>query len=64
MRALVLEGGDWEGCPQPVGDKHSAMKRFGSPEEFARFFFFTYSDKVTYSVSSTSFVVGGMLKAG
>jgi NAD(P)-dependent dehydrogenase (short-subunit alcohol dehydrogenase family) len=35
---------------------------FGSPEELAHFFVFLCSDKATYSVGSTYFVDGGMLK--
>jgi len=55
-------GGDWEGYLQGVADEHAAIKRFASPEELAHFFVFLCSDKATYSVGSTYFVDGGMLK--
>ncbi len=55
-------GGDWEGYLQSVADEHAPIKRFGTPEELAFFFVFLCSDKATYSVGSTYFVDGGMLK--
>ena len=55
-------GGDWEGYLQSVADEHAPIKRFGTPEELASFFVFLCSDKATYSVGSTYFVDGGMLK--
>lgn len=55
-------GGDWEGYLQGVADEHAPIKRFASPEELAHFFVFLCSDKATYSVGSTYFVDGGMLK--
>lgn len=55
-------GGDWQGYLQGVADEHAPIKRFGSPEELANFFVFLCSDKATYSVGSTYFVDGGMLK--
>jgi 3-oxoacyl-[acyl-carrier protein] reductase len=55
-------GGDWEGYLQSVADEHSTIKRFATPEELAHFFVFLCSDKATYSVGSTYFVDGGMLK--
>jgi NAD(P)-dependent dehydrogenase (short-subunit alcohol dehydrogenase family) len=56
------KGGDYEGYLQSVADEHAPIKRFGSPEELAHFFVFLCSDKATYSVGSTYFVDGGMLK--
>jgi 3-oxoacyl-[acyl-carrier protein] reductase len=53
---------DWQGYLQSHADEHAAIKRFGSPEELAHFFVFLCSDKATYSVGSTYFVDGGMLK--
>ena len=47
---------------QSVADEHAAIKRFASAEELAHFFVFLCSDKATYSVGSTYFVDGGMLK--
>jgi NAD(P)-dependent dehydrogenase (short-subunit alcohol dehydrogenase family) len=55
-------GGDWEGYLQSVADEHAPIRRFGSPEELAHFFVFLCSDKATYSVGSTYYVDGGMLK--
>ncbi len=56
------KGGDWQGYLQGVADEHAAIKRFGTAEELAHFFVFLCSDKATYSVGSTYFVDGGMLK--
>lgn len=56
------KGGDWEGYLQGVADELSTIKRFSSPEEMANFFVFLCSDKATYSIGSTYFVDGGMLK--
>lgn len=55
-------GGDWEAYLQSVADEHAPIKRFGSPEELANFFVFLCSDKASYSVGSSYFVDGGMLK--
>jgi 3-oxoacyl-[acyl-carrier protein] reductase len=56
------KGGDWQGYLQGVADEYAAIRRFASPEELAHFFVFLCSDKATYSVGSTYFVDGGMLK--
>jgi 3-oxoacyl-[acyl-carrier protein] reductase len=56
------KGGDWRGYLQGVADEHATIKRFGTTEELAHFFVFLCSDKATYSVGSTYFVDGGMLK--
>jgi 3-oxoacyl-[acyl-carrier protein] reductase len=55
-------GRDHEAYLQSVAEEHAPIKRFGSPEELAHFFVFLCSDKATYSVGSTYFVDGGMLK--
>jgi NAD(P)-dependent dehydrogenase (short-subunit alcohol dehydrogenase family) len=55
-------GGDWQGYLQSVADEHAAIKRFATPEELANFFVFLCSDRASYSVGSTYFVDGGMLK--
>ena len=55
-------GGDWQGYLDGVANEHAPIKRFGSPEELAHFFVFLCSDKASYSVGSTYFVDGGMLK--
>ncbi|MCQ8784028.1 SDR family NAD(P)-dependent oxidoreductase [Mangrovibrevibacter kandeliae] len=54
--------GDWESYLQGVAEEHSTIKRFGTPQELAHFFVFLCSDKASYSVGSTYFVDGGMLK--
>jgi 3-oxoacyl-[acyl-carrier protein] reductase len=56
------KGGDWEGYLQSVADEHAPIKRFATPEELAHFFVFLCSDKASYSVGSSYFVDGGMLK--
>jgi NAD(P)-dependent dehydrogenase (short-subunit alcohol dehydrogenase family) len=55
-------GGDWEGYLQGIADELATSKRFAAPEEIAHFFVFLCSDKATYSIGSTYFVDGGMLK--
>jgi len=55
-------GGNWEGYLQDVANEHAAAKRFGTPEELANFFVFLCSSRASYSVGSTYFVDGGMLK--
>ncbi len=55
-------GGDWEGYLQGVADEHAANKRFASPQEVTNFFVFLCSDKASYSIGSTYFVDGGMLR--
>ena len=55
-------GGDWQGYLDGVANEHAPIRRFGSPEELAHFFVFLCSDKASYSVGSTYFVDGGMLK--
>lgn len=56
------KGGNWEGYLQDVANEHAAAKRFGTPEELANFFVFLCSSRASYSVGSTYFVDGGMLK--
>ena len=61
--AKQLAGEDgYKGYLQGVADEHATMKRFATPEELAHFFVFLCSDKATYSIGSTYFVDGGMLK--
>jgi NAD(P)-dependent dehydrogenase (short-subunit alcohol dehydrogenase family) len=55
-------GGTWQGYIQGVADEFAPIKRFAAPEEVAHFFVFLCSDKATYSVGSTYYVDGGMLK--
>ena len=55
-------GDDWEGHLQGVANEYAPIRRFASPEELANFFVFLCSDRASYSVGSTYFVDGGMLK--
>jgi 3-oxoacyl-[acyl-carrier protein] reductase len=56
------KGGDWEGYLASVAREHAPIDRFGTPEELASFFVFLCSKRASYSVGSTYFVDGGMLK--
>ncbi len=56
------KGGDWEGYLASVAREHAPIDRFGTPEELANFFVFLCSSRASYSVGSTYFVDGGMLK--
>jgi 3-oxoacyl-[acyl-carrier protein] reductase len=56
------KGGDWEGYLQSVADEHTPIKRFANTAELANFFVFLSSERASYSVGSTYFVDGGMLK--
>jgi 3-oxoacyl-[acyl-carrier protein] reductase len=56
------KGGDWEAYLASVAREHAPIDRFGTPEELANFFVFLCSPRASYSVGSTYFVDGGMLK--
>src|ERR1700682_435203 len=56
------KGGDWQGYLDAIAKEHAPIARFGTPEELANFFVFLCSDRASYSVGSTYFVDGGMLK--
>jgi 3-oxoacyl-[acyl-carrier protein] reductase len=56
------KGGDWQGYLDGIAKEHAPIARFGTPEELASFFVFLCSDRASYSVGSTYFVDGGMLK--
>jgi len=58
----ATSGGDWEGYLQQVAEEHAPIKRFATPEELADFFVFLCSRRASYSVGSSYFVDGGMLK--
>jgi 3-oxoacyl-[acyl-carrier protein] reductase len=58
----AAKGGDWEGYLASVAREHAPIDRFATPEELAHFFVFLCSKRATYSVGSTYFVDGGMLK--
>jgi NAD(P)-dependent dehydrogenase (short-subunit alcohol dehydrogenase family) len=55
-------GGDWEAHLQQVADEHAPIRRFATPEELADFIVFLCSERASYSVGSTYFVDGGMLR--
>jgi NAD(P)-dependent dehydrogenase (short-subunit alcohol dehydrogenase family) len=55
-------GGDWEAHLQNVADEHAPIRRFATPAELASFIVFLCSERASYSVGSTYFVDGGMLK--
>jgi NAD(P)-dependent dehydrogenase (short-subunit alcohol dehydrogenase family) len=55
-------GGDWRGYLDGVAREHAPIARFATPEELAGFFVFLCSERASYSVGSTYFVDGGMMK--
>ena len=55
-------GGDWQAHLDGVARDHAPVKRFASPAEVASTFVFLCSDRASYTVGSTYFVDGGMLK--
>ncbi len=55
-------GGGWEAHLASVAREHAPINRFASPEEVANFFVFLCSERASYSVGSTYFVDGGMLR--
>ena len=55
-------GGAWEAHLQHVADEHAPIRRFATPAELASFIVFLCSERASYSVGSTYFVDGGMLK--
>jgi NAD(P)-dependent dehydrogenase (short-subunit alcohol dehydrogenase family) len=58
----AASGGDWQSYLDGVANEHAPIKRFASPEELANFYVFLCSDRASYSVGSSYFVDGGMLK--
>jgi 3-oxoacyl-[acyl-carrier protein] reductase len=56
------KGGDWQGYLDGIAKEHAPIARFATPEELAGFFVFLCSERASYSVGSTYFVDGGMLK--
>ena len=55
-------GGDWQGYLDGVAREHAPISRFATPEELASFVVFLCSERASYSIGSTYFVEGGMLK--
>ena len=56
-------GGDWKSYIDKVAREHAPIDRFAAPEEAADFLVFLCSDRSSYSVGSSYFVDGGMLKS-
>ena len=56
------KGGDWQGYIDNLAKENAPIGRFASPAEVADFFVFLCSQRASYSVGSTYFVDGGMLK--
>jgi NAD(P)-dependent dehydrogenase (short-subunit alcohol dehydrogenase family) len=56
------KGGDWQAYIDGLAKENAPIGRFSSPEEIADFFVFLCSARASYSVGSTYFVDGGMLK--
>ena len=56
------KGGDWQAYLDSVANEYAPIKRFASPEELANFYVFLCSQRASYSVGSSYFVDGGMLK--
>jgi NAD(P)-dependent dehydrogenase (short-subunit alcohol dehydrogenase family) len=56
-------GRTWQDYIQDIADADAPIKRFATPEEVANSFIVLCSDKATYSVGSTYYVDGGMLRA-
>ena len=57
------KGGDWEGYLAGRRRRARADRALRArPEELANFFVFLCSDRASYSIGSTYFVDGGMLK--
>ena len=55
-------GRTWQDYINDIALEHAPIKRFAKPEEVASYFVFLCSDKATYSVGSTYYVDGGMLR--
>ncbi len=55
-------GGDWQGYIDNLARENAPIGRFATPEEIADFFVFLCSARASYSVGSTYFIDGGMLK--
>ena len=56
------KGGDWQAYLDGVARENAPINRFATPEEIADFFVFLCSQRASYSVGSTYFIDGGMLK--
>jgi glucose-6-phosphate isomerase len=55
-------GRTWQDYIADLAAENAPIKRFASPAEVASFFVFLCSDKASYSVGSTYYVDGGMLR--
>ena len=55
-------GRSWQDYIREIAEQNAPIKRFASPEEVASFFVFLCSERASYSVGSTYYVDGGMLR--
>ncbi len=53
----------WQDYIQGVADAYAPIKRFARPEQVANYFVFLCSDRASYSIGSTYYMNGGMLRA-
>jgi NAD(P)-dependent dehydrogenase (short-subunit alcohol dehydrogenase family) len=56
------KGGDWQAYIDNLAKENTPIGRFASTEEVADFFVFLCSARASYSIGSTYFIDGGMLK--
>jgi 3-oxoacyl-[acyl-carrier protein] reductase len=61
-RLTAGAGGDWQAYLDGVARENAPIKRFATPAELANVFVFLCSERASYTVGSTYFVDGGMLK--
>jgi len=52
----------WEDYINSIANENAPIKRFGSPDELAKFYVFLSSECASYCVGSTYYIDGGMLK--
>jgi 3-oxoacyl-[acyl-carrier protein] reductase len=52
----------WEDYIRDIAEANAPIRRFASPEEVASFFVFLCSERASYSVGSTYYIDGGMLR--
>ncbi|NUW30558.1 SDR family oxidoreductase [Nonomuraea sp. SMC257] len=60
--AKELSGDGWRRHLDDVAREHAPIGRFATPEEVANLLVFLCSDRASYSVGSTYFIDGGMLR--
>lgn len=55
-------GRTWQDYIQEIAERHAPIRRFATPEEAAAYFVFLCSERASYSVGSTYYADGGMLR--